>query len=217
MKPLLAILLCLLLPAAEARAPLLRTAADINALSDAEFAAKVPFSVEGVVTYVDGTVAPGCNPIIGLKDQTGEIVLHSPRGRPVPTAGDVVRAAGLTAFDSYFQPHASYTNLVVVGHTAPPEPIRLPLAELLRGDHRNRFVETSGTVADAFHDEIDSRYNHLLLKRGADVMPVSFPCPGIEEAALQSLIGAEVRVTGICSTMSGAGERDPCRTCSTLS
>ena len=196
----------MLLPAAEAHAPLLRTAAEVNALSDDEFASGIPFVIEGTVSFVAATASPGLNPNVTIQDVTGAVTLFSVRGLPVPSTGDVIRATGTTSFDTFSQPHADYTNLVRIGHAAVPRPEALSLSELLHGDYNHRLVETSGTIADAFRDEIDPRYNYLLLKRGSEIMPVSFPDPNMAEAKLHALIGAEVRIVGVCSFM--AGSRD---------
>ena len=206
MKPLLTILLCLLLPAAEAHAPLLRTAAEVNALSDDEFASGIPFVIEGTVSFVAATASPGLNPNVTIQDGTGAVTLFSVRGLLVPSTGDIIRATGTTSFDAFSQPHADYTNLVRIGRAAVPRPEAISLSELLHGDYNHRLVETSGTIADAFRDEIDPRYNYLLLKRGSEIMPVSFPDPNMAEAKLHALIGAEVRIVGVCSFM--AGSRD---------
>lgn len=203
MKPLLTLIFCLLLPAAEAHAPL-RTAAEINALSDEEFASGIPFHIEGTVSFVASSASPGLNPNVTVQDRTGAVTLFSVRGLPVPSTGDVIRATGTTSFDSFSQPHADYTNLVRIGHAATPKPEVLSLGELLSGDYNHRLVETTGTIADAFRDEIDHRYNYLLLKRGAEILPVAFPDPNMNEATLQALIGAEVYVAGVCSFTSGA-------------
>ncbi|MBR2839321.1 MAG: sensor histidine kinase [Kiritimatiellae bacterium] len=204
MKPLLTILFCLLLPAAEANAPLLRTAAEIKALSDEEFASGIPFDIEGTVSFVAATASPRLNPNVSVQDRTGAVTLFSVRGLPVPSTGDIIHATGTTSFDSFSQPHADYTNLVRIGHTAVPKPEVLSLGELLRGDYNHRLVETAGMIADAFRDEIDHRYNYLLLKRGSEMLPAAFPDPKMAKSTLQALIGAEVHVAGVCSFTSGA-------------
>ena len=204
MKPPLTILFCLLLPAAEAHAPLLRTAAEINALSDAEFASCIPFDLKGIVTFVDAAPAIGWNPNVRIRDETGATTLFSVRGTPVPATGDVIRVTGTTSFDTFSQPHANYTNLVRIGNIATPQPEVLSLSDLLHGDYNHRLVETEGTISDAFRDEIDHRYNYLLLKRGSEMLPVAFPDPKMDDTTLQALIGAEVRVVGACCFMSGS-------------
>ena len=203
MKPLLTLLVCLLLPTAEARAPL-HTASEINALSDEEFASGIPFHIEGTVSFVASSASPGLNPNVTVQDRTGAVTLFSVQGLPVPSTGDIIRATGTTSFDTFSQPHADYTNLVCIGHTATPKPEVLSLGELLRGDYNHRLVETTGTIADAFRDEIDHRYNYLLLKRGSEMLPVAFPDPKMTETTLQSLIGSEVRVMGTCCFSSGS-------------
>ena len=122
MKPLLAILFCLLLPTAKAHAPL-RTAAEINALSDEEFASGIPFDIEGTVSFVAATASPGFNPNVNVQDRTGAVTLFSVRGLLVPSTGDIIRATGTTSFDSFSQPHADYTNLVRIGHTQARSPL----------------------------------------------------------------------------------------------
>ena len=204
MKPLLTILFCLLLPAAEAHAPLLRTAAEVNALSDAEFASGIPFDLKGTVSFVDAESTLGWNPNVCIKDETGCTTLFSKIGLSVPTTGDIIRVTGTTSFDKFSQPHADYTNLVRIGHTAAPQPEVLSLSDLLHGDYNHHLVETSGTIADAFRDEVDHRYNYLLLKRGSEILPVAFPDPNMTEASLQSLIGADVNIKGVCLFVSGA-------------
>lgn len=204
MKLLLTILPCLLLPVAEAHAPLLRTAAEINALSDDEFASGIPFVVEGSVTFVASVSSPGFNPIVTIQDKTGCLTLFSLHGQTIPTTGDVIRASGTTSLDAFSQPHADYTNLVRIGHAAMPRPERLSVGDILHGDHNQRLVETSGTIVDAFRDEIDPRYNYLIIKRGSEVLPAAFPDPDLDEAKLQALVGAEANVMGICLFVSGS-------------
>ena len=204
LKLFLTLLVCLLLPAAEAHMPLLRTAAEINALSDDEFASGIPFDIEGIVSFVASSASPGLNPNVTVQDRTGAVTVFSAHGLPVPSTGDIIRAIGTTSFDSFSQPHADYTNLVRVGHATAPKPEAFTLGELLHGDYNHRLVETSGTIADAFRDEIDHRYNYLLLKHGSEMLPVAFPDPKMAEGTLQALIGAEVRVVGICCFSSGA-------------
>jgi len=204
LKAPLTILLCLLLPAAEAHAPLLRTTAEINALSDDEFASGIPFAIEGTVSFVAATASPGFNPNVTIQDGTGAVTLFSVRGLPVPSTGDVIRATGTTSFDTFSQPHADYTNLVRIGHADAPQPEAISLSDLLHGDYNHRLVETSGTIADAFRDEIDHRYNYLLLKRGSEILPAAFPDMNVSEASLQTLIGAEVNIIGLCLFTSGA-------------
>ena len=140
MKTLLTILLCLLLPTAEAHAPLLRTAAEVNALSDDEFASGIPFVIEGTVSFVAATASPGFNPNVTVQDKTGALTLFSARGFPVPSTGDVIRATGTTSFDTFSQPHADYTNLVRIGHADAPQPEALSLSDLLHGDYNHRLV-----------------------------------------------------------------------------
>jgi len=204
LKPLLTILFCLLLTAAEARAPLLRTAAEINALSDEEFASGIPFVIEGTVSFVTEMPSPGLDLNVTVQDETGCTTLFSKNRHPVPSTGDVIRATGTTYFDSYSQPHADYTNLVCIGHTAAPKPEVLSLSDLLHGDYNHHLVETSGTIADAFRDEIDHRYNYMLLKRGSEILPAAFPDPNMADTTLQALIGAEVRVVGVCWFIAGS-------------
>ena len=204
MKLLLTFLVCLLLPAAEAHAPLLRTAAEINALSDEEFASGIPFDIEGTVSFIAAMASPGFNPNVTVQDETGSVSLFSTHGLPVPSTGDRIRATGTTSFDVFSQPHADYTNLIRIGNAAVPKPEVLSLSDLLHGDYNHRLVETSGTIADAFRDEIDHRYNYLLLKRGSEILPAAFPDMNVSEASLQALIGAEVNIIGLCLFTSGA-------------
>ena len=204
MKLLLTLLSCLLLSAADAHVPLLRTAAEVNALSDDEFASGIPFVIEGTVSFVAATASPGFNPNVTIQDETGALSLFSVRGLPVPSIGDVIRASGTTSFDTFSQPHADYTNLVRIGHADAPQPEVLSLSDILHGDYNHRLVGTSGTIADAFRDEIDHRYNYLLLKRGSEILPAAFPDMSVSEASLQALIGAEVNIIGLCLFTSGA-------------
>ena len=153
MKLLPTFLVCLLLPAAEAHAPLLRTAAEVNALSDDEFASGIPFVIEGTVSFVTKMPAPGFNPNVTVQDGTGAVTLFSVHGPLIPSTGDVIRATGTTSFDVYSQPHADYTNLVVIGHTAAMQPEVHSLGDLLHGDYNHHLVETEGTISDTFRDQ----------------------------------------------------------------
>ena len=192
------------MPSAGLFASMLRTAAEINELSDAEFAAGQPFDIEGTVIFVATTASPGKIPNINIYDKTGHTCILADENTAVPQTGDVIRVTGITSYDMFNQPVVNCTNIVHIGKTTIPQPEFVTLDALLRKNLNHRLLRTTGTVADAFKDEIDHRYNYMLLKHGASILPVAFPDPSLPESSLRNLVGAEISVVGVCCFLSGA-------------
>jgi hypothetical protein len=72
------------MPSAGLFASMLRTAAEINELSDAEFAAGQPFDIEGTVIFVATTASPGKIPNINIYDKTGHTCILADENTAVP-------------------------------------------------------------------------------------------------------------------------------------
>lgn len=183
----------------------IRTANELNGLSDAQAAEKRRFELSGTIVFVSGCPDTnlGQSFVMSVEGTNVSIAIGHPATSP--TTGDVIRVAGHSYVDSIMQHQHIADRLAIVGHVQPPPPADITLTALTGTDHDRAFVRVQGTVSDFFPDEIDSRYYYMLIRQGGVTLPIAFPDTGIAERELHGLIGAEVSAVGICWSV--AGER----------
>ena len=191
--------------AAVAMTPI-RSFRELNSLSDADAAAQRPFELEGTVIFVEGFADRSEEPAFVISDgDVGAAFIELAKGVKTPPLGAIVRTRGQTSLDYSLQHIARANEIVVCGHGPLPTPEKLTPDQLLASDHDLRLVRVIGTITDAFKDEIDFRFNYVLVRHGAAVLPIAFQDTAVSEGDLQALVGAEVAAEGVC--LSFAGER----------
>ena len=122
--------------------------------------------------------------------------------------GDRVRMTGKTNGGSYSYPCSIIGKTAeVLCHVELPAPLNVTAAELTEGRFDNRLVCVSGTVRDAFRDEIDPQWGFLVIQSGRESIYACFASKRQEDFNLNRLVGAEVAVTGLCSTQITAPRR----------
>ena len=109
--------------------------------------------------------------------------------------GDIVRIEG-NCTNNAFLVH-SFTRL---GHGEMPPPDKVTARDIQRGLCANRFITFVGKVIDIFREDIDSRFLYIVIRE--DNADAYFAINWNDSQALRNrrLIGAEVRVTGVCRT-----------------
>ena len=185
---LLAALLCALVARGEAA---LHSSAEAEALSDDEFANGCPFEITAVV------VAVYPNGILLVKDECGfvEIVFGSRLEWLVP--GKVAKFRGHTScVTSTKVRDLEGESAEVVGEERVPEPVEMSVGELLRYDGKVVLAKVRGTIADVLVDDIDPEWNYVMLRVGADQIPVAVAESGDFRRRMPELVDAEVEVTG---------------------
>ena len=127
---------------------------------------------------------------------------------PAPTVhpGDVVRIRGQAVAAFHGGKLLVARSCKIVGNAPVPAPVRVQIRDILSGNTDNQKVTVSGFVVDIVRDDVDARYEFLVLKSGRDMVKVShgnFIPNSVLNA--EALIGAEVEVTGLCNpSVSGA-------------
>lgn len=146
------------------------------------------------------------SPTITVKDGSGFIRIYpSDTLTLVPAPGDWLSVQG---FICEFTPDiltAYATNLTVIAHGRPPEPVDATLDDIYSGRLVYGIVRLHGVVIDVFRDEADARFSFLVLSVGGK--PIGLPSGGVPYDRLSRLIGAEISVVGPCSAYYGHGPR----------
>jgi len=119
--------------------------------------------------------------------------------------GDVIKASGTTASMSNGFVNADCQSITIIGHTVPEPPIDATIKDILSGRHPLRPIRVKGTIRDAFADEIDHKYRHVIISSDSESIGLSIPSEENTDP-LTHLIGAEIRATG-CYTPSFSGFR----------
>ena len=133
--------------------------------------------------------------LYAVKDATGTAILN--RGivkECVLQPGDRIHVTGSCHFD------AMCKTISILSHGDIPQPEEITAPGITEGRYDNHFVRLTGTVRDAFRDEIDPLWGFLVLQSGHESIYACFPSSEPEKAILNNLIGAEIAITGVCST-----------------
>ena len=133
--------------------------------------------------------------LYAVKDETGTAILHKGNVKEcVLQPGDRIHVTGICGFD------AMCKAITVLSHGDAPQPEEITAAGISEGRYDNHFVRLTGTVRDAFRDEIDPLWGFLVIQSGHESIYACFPSSEPETALLNNLIGAEIAVAGLCST-----------------
>ena len=176
--------------------PAIRTAAELASVLKAERI--------GARFDIEATVIFPCNPIcctFAVQDGTGTVTLREDAFFPAcpMKAGDRVRLVGSTfRYKRSGVVAASDNTAEILSHGPPPEPIDTSISELLAGQHINKLVRFTGSIRDAFVDEIDPLWGYLILQDEGQSFYATFASFTQDISALNALVGAKVRVAGLC-------------------
>lgn len=168
----------------------------VGALKAERIGAK--FDIEATVTFP-------CNPIcctFAVEDETGAVTIREDFFYPKcpMKAGDRVHLnGGIARYESSGSTYAYSASVKIISHGAAPAPMNTSAAELMSGRLLNRLVRFNGTVRDAFVDEIDPLWTYVVIQNGMNSIYACFASPTQQVAAISGLIGAEVRLSGICA------------------
>lgn len=167
----------------------LSSAAQINALSNDQFAAHQAFSITGTVTHVFQA-----NNFI-VADATGRTHIRN-RLTVRPVRGDRVAICGVTTVDSFRQEQCDAESIEIVGRETVPAPQFASLSKIAAGAHNNETVVAEGIVTDFFRDDLDENWAYLTLGSSNDFVYVSVPRAQPTAALSERLMRARIRVTG---------------------
>ena len=173
--------------------PVLRTATETRAYAERTAETNdYRFILHGTVTSwvaVDSFI---------LKDDSGAVWLRLSDGRRV-SPGDILEVRGHGVPNFVGNRTANVDDFIRIGHTEPPPPLEVELHDVDSTDRREliyRTIRTRGIVINAFHDEIDPRFHHIIIRRGSVTLHASVPAADLTANDLDRFLGAEVRITG---------------------
>lgn len=173
--------------------PVLHTAAETRAYAERTSETNdYRFVLKGVVTSwvaIDSFI---------LKDDSGTVWLRLSDGRRV-SPGDMLEVRGHSVPNFVGNRTAEVDDFVRIGHVEPPTPIDMDIHNIdprERSSLMYKTIRTCGIVINAFHDEIDPRFHHLIIRRGSGTLHASVPAADLTADDLDSFLGAEVRITG---------------------
>lgn len=116
-------------------------------------------------------------------------------GDQVRIRGDIIRGQNGILY--------TYARQIdVLSHGPAPLPVEATAADFYRGKYLYRLIRITGTVIDAFTDEIDPRFMFLIVSSGRESIYVSIRKPETGDRRLLDLVGSTVSVIGV-----GARER----------
>ena len=78
------------------------------------------------------------------------------------------------------------------------EPVSATAADLFSGRLDFKFVRITGTIMDVFRDENDSRFRFFIIFSGNETIYAPTRTINESDETLESLVGAEVSVCGVC-------------------
>ena len=177
-------------------APVLRTVAEIRALTDAEFAQGRAVELE---VSVVASLHSGSNGVTRLivRDATGGFVFEDIHG-PAPVVGDLITAKGYTYFNSDIQQTSVHSlGFVWRGQRPPPEPKVVALDKISDGREDFNLVRLQGFVSEVETDEINPAWNYLILRKADKMAYVSIPLDDLTHEDLNRIVDSEVELTGI--------------------
>ena len=118
--------------------------------------------------------------------------------------GDFVRATGITTRNVTGGTYARCLDLERLARNLPPAPVEVDFSKLKSGAFDNHFVLVTGEVRDVAIDEIDPRCILVTLSHGNEWARVAITVsePSVRQSAkrLNALIGANISLTGLCTT-----------------
>ncbi len=178
----------------------LRSAEELNDFADDPRRRYTPFCITGTVQAVD---EPSSRYLV-ISDESGWVDIQNSTDH-TPAPGERVALSGLAHMSTHQEIDIAADRIESLGTDTVAPPLVLPLRDISEEQHHLRTVVTEGTVIDAFPDEIDASNHFLLLKDAEDVLPVALRADPGEEASLETLRDARVRVKGrFMRTVSGS-------------
>ena len=169
-------------------ASILTNASHIAALTDSEYTQQRHCRLIGRVT----SVIPPTDFVISVDN---ERLFFRDYGYQPPPDGATVLVDGQTHIDLDHQRLIRVNSCSVLKAGEPSAPEDISALELRRGEADFKKVRLTGTVVDIAHDEIDYRYDQLVLRTSSHTFHAAVQERASEDE-LDKLIGAEVRLTG---------------------
>jgi PAS domain S-box-containing protein len=184
-----------LVAGANAAAPgtgVLRTVAEVRALSEKDAASKHGVSLQGIVTYHD----PAWR-LLFLEDATGGVAVEVPSESASLARGQTIAVEGATILGG-LAPVVSASSWQVLGKATLPAPKSATIRELLAGQYDCQRVEISGVVS-AIEPHAGRPLMHI--HSGREYLSVLVRDANLGDSELSRFIDAAVRIQGVSATI----------------
>lgn len=160
-------------------------------LSPDQAAKRLPARLRGVVTFCDSRADVG----MFVHDATGSIYVKLGEGTNNVNAGDFVEVEGRSGPGDYV-PVVNADYVSVLGRRALPVPEPVTYEQLASGSDDSQWVEVRGKIRAV----VPSAQDHTLIDLLTDGQRLSVLVTHFDVADPEKLIGATVRVRGVCRT-----------------
>ena len=150
------------------------------------------------------------------EDMTGPVILREvstwPNNKKVPVPqlhrGDIIHAVGYIVRHDTTGTSMAEVKAFQKLSSSPLPPVATVSAQCLHDPiWQDRPVKLHGIVQDAFRDEIDTYWNYLVIRSGAETVYASFTTDGSDGNKLQSVIGAEIELEGLNTSFNDGNRR----------
>lgn len=167
----------------------------------------IPFRITGNISGFEANQYPLPSQLI-FRDETGSTVLSNNLRLDSPAfhPNDLVEACGTISTQGRGI-YAKLDSLRLIAHQPSECKHLASIRDLIQGEFDCKKVVTQGTVANAFHDEIEPSWAYMILTDGtnslyAPIIPHNFGISNIDD-----LQGATVELTGWCCASALTGAR----------
>ena len=199
MKSILLVLLCALCtPLAADSDDRLRSLEEVSVFLADTTPRQIGFELTGRVIYVSPVTDKSETAEAILANDAGvraSITIWHPDAAAMPSAGDTIHVVGKAIAGKSRAPLLITREMSVLERGTAPEILSAELSEIDPRKHHLSIVRTTGTVLDVFPDEIDRRFQILLLKDDDVILPVSIQLDPLGDC--RHLVGATLRITGV--------------------
>jgi signal transduction histidine kinase len=154
-------------------------------------AKRLPVRLRGVITFCDARVDLG----LFVHDSTGSIYVKLGEGTNNINAGDEVEIEGRSGAGD-FVPVVNAERVTILGRSALPAPDSVTYEQLATGSEDSQWVELRGTIRAV----VPEAQGHTLIDLLTDGQRLSVLVTHFDIADPEKLIGATVRVQGVCRT-----------------
>ena len=147
------------------------------------------FDVSATVSFT----TTNATAFIAFQDGSGAVLAHFLSN--TARCGDRVRVRGFTKRFADANASVHCSSIEVLAHGEPVRPILAKPADIAAGKLDFRLVTLTGTIRDAFPDEIDDNFCVLSVVAERHHFYVPVCTPAIDA---RKLVGARAAITGIC-------------------
>ena len=174
----------------------------------------IPASSEFEITVQALTSPSPFNHALAVQDKSGATTITlAPELRATRIRiGDSIRLSGIISADSSGNPKIVADKLEWLCSGTVPRPPAVTIPEVLSGRFDFKPVTIAGTVRDVFKDEIDVRFLFLVLRQNSSFIYATAALTADSWHRYESLVGAEVMISGLCDPYQQRNRRHTGRT-----